>query len=124
MIEDSQTPEAEPKMRERGPINGLTEVESLRESLEEWRLNFAAQARSHAALLAQRDRYEAALRLIAASPWRFDESGKIVPGLDFVAVAQEALAAAQPIGDDWPPDCVDGTDNSGAVGGAAAQEGE
>jgi hypothetical protein len=93
-------------------------------------------------LRATRDRYEAALRPFAhfAEMWEQKPINRasdehIVYGIhggtpwegtltlgDFRR-AREALAAAQPIGDDWPQDCVDGTDNSGAVGGAAAQEG-
>jgi hypothetical protein len=67
-------------------------------------------------------RYEAALREIANAEFPYHPDS--VPWQ--AKLAREALAAAQEdIGLDLggPPDCVDGTDNSGAVGGAAAQEG-
>jgi hypothetical protein len=85
-----------------------------------------------AALLAQRDRYEAALREIAKGDCHLNGitgcKGWPLPRERWcgLCVAREALAAAQEgTGLDLggPPDCVDGTDNSGAVGGAAAQEG-
>jgi hypothetical protein len=78
------------------------------------------------------DRYEAALRHIGSCRCRVAlEMGMPYPerapdcSCDS-CIAREALAAAQEgTGLDLggPPDCVDGTDNSGAVGGAAAQEG-
>jgi hypothetical protein len=64
MIEDSQTPETEPKMRDRGPTKVLTQDLDV--------------------LLATRQRYEAALREIVrtpCSPWH-------------ATIAREALAAA------------------------------
>jgi hypothetical protein len=100
MIEDSQAPEAEPNMRGRGPTDGLALCaicggESALDPTYPCRpCGSSGVVRvERAALLATRQRYEAALRRIAAKGHPHGESYNR-PDWCHVCMAREALAGA------------------------------
>jgi hypothetical protein len=91
MTEDSQTPEAAPNSRERGPTEGPTRPYVGLAGDYVWAVYYERA-------IATRDRYEAALRAIHGATAEFlaDDTTFARGVIEYVdGVAQEALAAAQ-----------------------------